>query len=163
MRAIRSACPFAQLPSPPTRAAGGRAMLVRPRLNREHPTPGVLARERLIKVEDVGKFFPRIRGLTHEQPQIDQREHDVAQICAGADPPMLQYEPSHDAELVQREVPARQRKLPPTDVPPLLEPLLAKLESAQHEQIRTFIEPRLAQPNAVHDPVAKREFRHQSP
>src|SRR5512133_461557 len=45
----------------------------------------------------------------------------------------------------------------------LIEPALAVLEGSEHEQIRALVKPRLAQPNSVHDPIAKRQLGHRFP
>ena len=46
------------------------------------------------------------------------------------------------------------------DVAAFIELLLAILEGREHEEVRALVEPRLAQPDAVHDPVAKCPIRH---
>jgi hypothetical protein len=45
----------------------------------------------------------------------------------------------------------------------LIEALLAILEGGEHKEICALVEPGLAQPDAVHDAVSKRQFRHPHP
>jgi hypothetical protein len=72
---------------------------------------------------------------------------------------VLEDETRHHAVALEREVAARRGQLPPGDVPALGEPSLAELQGGEHEQVRVLAEPLLAQPDAIHDPVAKRQLR----
>jgi hypothetical protein len=73
---------------------------------------------------------------------------------------VLEDQPGHNAEALQRQIAAGQGQLAAVDVPPLVESLLAELERGEHEEVRALVESRLAEPNSVHDPVSKRQFRH---
>src|SRR3954462_14924865 len=91
----------------------------------ELSAPGIVALERLVEVEDGDELVARVRRLTHEQLELDQREDDVADVARGVDPPALETEPRQHAEAIERQIAARERELAPTDVAPLREPLLA--------------------------------------
>src|SRR4029079_17478291 len=86
--------------------------------------------------------------------------NDVTQIRARTHSPVLQHQACHHAEPVQREVPACKGKLSTRNMASLIQPALAILEGAEHEQVRALVKPRFAQPNSVHDPIAKCQFRH---
>ncbi len=125
-----------------------------------HTAPRIFALECLIEIEDFHELVARVGGLAHEQSQIHEREHDVADVTAAAYAPVLEHEARHHAEALEGQVAARERELPSRDVPALVEPLLAVFEGGEHEQIRALVEPRLTQPDAVHDPVPKGQLRH---
>src|SRR6185295_16708659 len=117
------------------------------------PAPRVLAIERLIEVEDAGELLARVGRLAHEKAEVDEREHDVAEIRSTLDSPALEDEARHDAEAVEREITGGERELLARDVPALGQALLAELEGREHEEIRALVIPRLTQPDLVHDPV----------
>ena len=73
---------------------------------------------------------------------------------------MLEDEARHDAESLEGQVAARERELAAGDVAPFVESLLAVLEGGEHEQIRALVEPRLSQPDPIHDAVPKRQLGH---
>src|SRR5438067_2522363 len=101
----------------------------------ELSAPGIVALERLIEVEHSQELVARVRGLAHEQLELDQREHHVADVERVVNPPALEDEPREDAEAIERQVATGERELAPGDVPSLGEALLAVLKRAEHEQV----------------------------
>ena len=99
--------------------------------DRERPAPRILALKRLIEVEHVDKFFARIGRLAHEQLELDQREHDVADVGAVSQAPMLENQAGHDAKSFERQVATGQGELAARDVAALFEALLAILEGGR--------------------------------
>src|SRR5262245_49980523 len=156
------------LPSPrrPARAPRpARTRTINPKRpsNGQRTGPGIFAFECLVKIKHVGELLSRVRGLAHEQTQLNQREDDVADVGAGPDSPVFQYDSRHDAKPIQGQIAAGQRELPAGDVAAFVEALLAVLEGGQNEQVRAFVEPRLPEPDTVHYSVAKCQFGHCSP
>lgn len=117
--------------------------------------PRIFALERLVELVHARELVAAVAWLAPQEAQVDEREHDVADIGGGSHPPVLQDEPRHHAEALEREIAASEGKLASANVTPLVQSLLAILERREHEEICTFIEPRFAQANAVHDPVAE--------
>src|SRR6185437_4341461 len=128
--------------------------------DRQRAAPGIFALERAIEIEHVNELVSGVGRLTHEQTQINQREYHIADVRAAPDAPMLEHHASHHAEPLQRQVAAGERQLEACDVPAFVEALLAILERRQGKQIGALVEPRLAQPDPIHDPVSKCQFRH---
>ena len=114
----------------------------------------------MIEVEDVGKLIARIRGLAHQQLELDEREHDVADVGSAAYAPVLEDHAGEHAEALEREVATGEREFATGDVAPLRETLLALLQRAEHEEIGALVEPLLAQADAVHDSIAKSQLGH---
>ena len=81
-------------------------------------------------------------------------------IGGAAHSPVLEHHPRHDAEPLQRQVAAREGELAPGDVPTFRQPRLAKLERAEHEEVRVLVEPLLTQADPVHDAIAKGQLGH---
>src|SRR6185503_4381794 len=100
--------------------------------DRDRSAPRIFALEGLIELEHPNEFLTAVGRLAHEQPEIDKGEDHVADVAARPDAPMLEHEPRHDAEPLEREVPAGQRELSPADVASLVEALLAILEGGEH-------------------------------
>src|SRR6185437_1629732 len=121
--------------------------------------PGVLPVEGLVEIEDVAELIARIRWLADEQAEVHEREDDVAQIRGGDHTPVLEHKPGHHAKTLDGQVAARFGELTAGDVTALRQPGLAELQGGEHEEIRSFIEARLASPNAVHDPIAETQLR----
>src|SRR6185503_4932598 len=122
--------------------------------------PRILTAEGLAEIEDVVEFVAAVRRLAHQQAEVDQGEDHVANVAAAPHPPVLQDEARHDAVALKGQVPAGERKLASAYVPALFHALLLELERREHEEIRAFVEPLLLEPDAVHDPVAKRQLCH---
>src|SRR6478752_7214972 len=116
----------------------------------ELSAPGIVALERLVEIEDFRELVPRVRRLTHEQLELDQREDDVADVARVVDPPVLEDEPRQHAEAVERQVATGEGELAPTDVAALRKALLAELQRAQHEQVGALVEALLAHADAIH-------------
>ncbi len=129
----------------------------------ERAAPGILALECLIEIKHVDELAPGVGGLAHEQTEIDEGEHDGADVATGPHSPVLEHWARHDPEPIEGHIPASQRELSPRDMTALIEPLLAILEGGEYEQIRALVEPRLVQPNTVHDAISKCQFRHRVP
>src|SRR5579884_2121224 len=132
-------------------------------LNGLDSTPRILALECSIEIKHLDELVARVRGLAHQQTQIDECEHDISNVGRAAHAPVLEDEARHDAKAVEREVAAGQGELAPRDVPPFIEALLTEFEGGEHEEIRALVEPRLPEPDAVHDAVSKRQFCHNLP
>jgi len=130
-----------------------------PRLRLTGAPPRIVALERLIEAEHIRKVEARVGGLADEEPEIDQREHDVAEIGGGPHAPVVEHETRHHSVPIEREVAARFRQLATRDVPTLRKTRLRELEGRKNEQVRVLMEPRLAQANLVHDTVSKRQLR----
>lgn len=76
---------------------------------------------------------------------------------------MLEDEARHHPEPLESEVAAGEGELSSGDVAAFIEALLAILEGGEHEKVGALVEPRLAQPDAVHDAIAKCQFGHGAP
>src|ERR1035437_7773818 len=122
--------------------------------------PGVVAVERVPEVEDVREILSRVGRLAQQQAEVDEREDDVSELRGRGDAPVLEHHPREHSVTLQRQAAARLGQFAARDVTALGEARLAELERGQHEQIRVLVETRLAQPDAVHDTVSKRQFRH---
>src|SRR2546423_2254668 len=122
--------------------------------------PGVVAFERLIEIEDGDELFASVRRLAHEQLEVDEGEHDAADVGGAANAPMFQHYPRHDAEPLEGQVPTSESELAAADVAAFGQPLLAVLESAEHEEVRALVEPLFAESNAIHDSIAESQLRH---
>ena len=129
-------------------------------MSAELRTPGVVALERLVEVEDPEELIARIGRLAHEQLELDEGEHDVADVGGAANAPVLQHDPRQNPKTLQSQVATGERQLTARDVTSLRQPLLAILQRAEHEEIRALVEPLLAQADAVHDTIAESQLRH---
>src|SRR4051794_22289433 len=83
-------------------------------------TPGVIAPERLVEIEDVLEVLARVVGLTQQQAELDEREDDVSNVTGSANAPLLEDEARHDAEALEGEVAAGGRELLSGDVATLV-------------------------------------------
>src|SRR6185369_15378527 len=90
-------------------------------------------------------------------------EYDIPDVGAVANAPVLQHHAGHDPEPIERQVTAGEGELPAGDVAAFVEALLAVFEGGEHKEICALVEPRLSQPDAVHDPVPKRQLSHSQP
>ena len=126
--------------------------------DRQNSRPRVLPLERLIEVEDLDEFVTRVRGLAHQQTEVYEREYDITDVGAGANAPVLEDDARHHAKALEGQIAAGEGQLPAADVAAFFHALLAKLQGGEHEELRALVEPRLAEPDAVHDSVPKRQL-----
>jgi len=68
-------------------------------------SPGIITLERLIEAEHIREIEARVGGLTDEKAEVHEREHNVPEICGGANAPVIEHQARHDAVAVEREVP----------------------------------------------------------
>lgn len=121
--------------------------------------PWIVTLERLIETEDIGEIEPGISGLTDEQPEVDEGEDDISDVGGRAHSPMVEHQASHYAIAIECQVAARFRELAASDVASFRQTRLRELERRKDEEIRMLMEPRLAEPNLVHDSITKRQLR----
>src|SRR5687767_2554444 len=97
------------------------------------PAPRILTLEGPIEVEDVGEIVARVGRLAEEESEIDEGEHDIADVGGAAHTPVVQDDPRGQAEALEGEVAAGFGQLTPADVPPFRESGLRVLERLEHE------------------------------
>ena len=83
-----------------------------------------------------------------------------AEVGRRGDAPVLEHHAREHAVALQREIAARLGELAAGDVAALGEAGLAEFEGGEDEQVRGLVETRLAQPDAVHYAITKRQFGH---
>ena len=128
-------------------------------LNVRH-TPRIFAFESLLEIEYLAEIISRILRLADEQAEVDECEHNVANIAGAFHAPMLEHEFGSYSETLQCECAAGMRQLRPGNVPPFGEPGLTILERVQHKQIRALVEPRFACAYLIHDAIAESQLSH---
>src|SRR5262245_26603849 len=69
-------------------------------------TPRIVALERAVEIENIREFVFRVGRLADQQPELDQREHDIADVTGALDAPVLEYHAGHHAVSVKREIAA---------------------------------------------------------
>jgi hypothetical protein len=121
--------------------------------------PRIVAFENVVKLEHIDEVVTAIGGLTNQQAEIDQSEHNVADVGGATDSPMIQDVSGEHTVTIERQITTRTRELASCNVPTLGEPGLAELQRGKNKQVRGLLETSLAQPDLVHDSIPKRQFR----
>src|SRR5205823_14421746 len=111
--------------------------------------PGVIALESQVEIEYVDELVARILGLAEQKAEVDEAEHDVADVGSGADAPVLEDDARHHAVALERQLTARVGQLDAGDVAPHRELGLTHLERGAHEQVRLPVKARLGAGNPV--------------
>ena len=122
--------------------------------------PRIVAFERGLEIVYANELVTRIRRLTHQQLEFDKDEHDVAKVCCGVNAPVREHLLREHAEPIERQIATRQGELASRNVSALGQLLLTEFETAEHEEIRAFLEALLARLDAIHHPIAKGEIGH---
>src|SRR5690606_6096828 len=109
-----------------------------------HSGPGVACLEGLLEIVDPVEAVDRVVVLLDEHAEVDQGEHDLAQVTGSRDPPVFEYRAGHEAPALKRQIAAAHRELGAADVPWLTEPLYREVQGRQDEEIRRLVVRRVA-------------------
>src|SRR2546426_119410 len=118
------------------------------------------APEHLREVVDAVEILELVGRRARQQPHVDQQEDDAAETLGGRDPPVPQHRGGEQAELLEREAPARPRQLPAGEVTAGGEPALGVLERREGEQIAALVVAAVALLDLRERLLQRREVAH---
>src|SRR6476660_2507115 len=105
-----------------------------PRSGAPHAGPPVRVAERVGERVHPLEVLDLVARLGDQQPDLDQREHDAAEVLRPGDAPVRQHGLGQQAELIPGEVAAGPGELGAAHVTPDLQTGLQILDGGEHEQ-----------------------------
>src|SRR6266550_511431 len=103
------------------------------------PGPAIPGPEHLREVVHGVEVLDPVALLPGEEADVDQHEHDAAEILRVGDSPVGEDRRGEQAELLQREVATGPRELAPREMPAGGEAALRELERGKHEQVAALV------------------------